>query len=141
MPADLRVSLTRLAALCALVFGVLAMHHVTTETLTGVGAGMGVDAADTASLRQHHGPDQISSSGADPEPAPVHPPEHNSFHMCLAVLLTATLALVVWLLLWTGREQRVRRHRTAGRAGRAGRGPPFAVPTSVFLSLLCVLRV
>ncbi|CAM2800583.1 DUF6153 domain-containing protein [Prescottella defluvii] len=127
------MSFARLAALCALVFGVLAMHHVTTTPLASAAPG-----SDSA----HHTVGHQAGAGPEmPADPPIHPPDHDSFHMCLAVLLAATLALAVWLLLRTAREQRVRPRRASGPAGRAGRGPPFAPSTSVFLSSLCILRV
>ncbi|MGF7121046.1 DUF6153 family protein [Rhodococcus sp. AG1013] len=133
MRAQVRVSFARLAALCALAFGVLAMHHVTTGPLVSTPSG-----ADSA----HHALGHQSGTGSDGSAdAPIHPPDHDSFHMCLAVLLAATLTLAVWLLLRTAREQRVRPRRASGPARRAGRGPPFAPSTSVFLSSLCILRV
>ncbi|GAB2659568.1 DUF6153 family protein [Prescottella soli] len=132
MAGQLRASITRSAALCALVFGVLAMHHVTAAPLGPV-VTVG-----------HHGTQHAtggSESPTDPTPAPGHPGDHPAFHMCLAVLLAATLALAVWLLLRTARVQRVRIHRASGPARRAGRAPPFTPTTSEFLSSLCILRV
>ncbi|MDH6282952.1 DUF6153 family protein [Prescottella agglutinans] len=132
MAGHVRASITRAAALCALVFGVLAMHHVTTAPLGPIAA-VG-----------HHGQEHAmagSESPTDPTPAPGHPTDHPAFHMCLAVLLAATLALAVWLLLRTARAQHVRIHRASGPARRAGRAPPFTPTTSEFLSSLCMLRV
>ena len=128
MSGQLRVTFARLLALCALTLGVLAMHHVTTGTLT------------ESTSTSHHG----SGHAGQPEPAtpdPGHAPDHGAFHLCLAVLVAATLTLAIWLLLRTARAQRVRPRRAAGPGGRAGRGPPFAPTTSAFLSSLCILRV
>jgi len=134
MPGQLRVTFARLVALCALALGVLAMHHVTTGTLADSGSGSA----------SHHGPGLGGDSGpaAPGDPGdPGHAPDHGAFHLCLAVLVAATLTLAIWLLLRTARAQRVRLHRAAGPGGRAGRGPPFARTTSAFLSTLCILRV
>lgn len=132
MPGQLRVTFARLVALCALTLGVLAMHHVTTGTL----------AEPTAS--SHHGPGHDGHPAPDPSGAPDdtgHAPDHGAFHLCLAVLVAATLTLAIWFLLRTARARRIRLPRAAGPAGRAGRGPPFAPTTSAFLSSLCILRV
>ncbi|MFM1723729.1 MULTISPECIES: DUF6153 family protein [Rhodococcus] len=136
MPGQLRVTFARLVALCALALGVLAMHHVTTGTLA--------DSASASGSASHHGPgpggDSAPAAPGDPSD-PGHAPDHGAFHLCLAVLVAATLTLAIWLLLRTARAQRVRLHRAAGPGGRAGRGPPFARTTSAFLSSLCILRV
>jgi len=132
MAGQVRASITRFAALCALAFGVLAMHHVTTAPLGPVAA-VG-----------HHGSEHATGGAAspmDPAPAPDHPTDHLGFHACLAVLLAATLTLAVWLLLRTARAQHVWVHRASGPARRAGRAPPFVPTTSEFLSSLCILRV
>lgn len=129
MPGPLRVTFARLVALCALTLGVLAMHHVTTGTL-----------AEPAVSSQHEAGHR--GQPAQPKPDdPGHAPEHGAFHLCLAVLVAATLTLAVWLLLRTARAQRVRLRRAAGPAGCSGRGPPFHPTTSAFLSTLCILRV
>ncbi len=132
MAGQVRASIIRVAALCALAFGVLAMHHVTTAPL-----------APSAAVG-HHGSEHAtgaSESPMDPAPAPDHPSDHLGFHVCLAVLLAATLTLAVWLLLRTARARHVRIHRASGPARRAGRAPPFVPTTSAFLSSLCILRV
>ncbi|WP_430331659.1 DUF6153 family protein [Rhodococcus sp. ACT016] len=140
MAGQVRASITRFAALCALLFGILAMHHVTTAPLSST--------VSMATAGGGHGAEHASGgtgSPMDTAPAPdhepAHPLNHLGFHMCLAVLLAATLALVVWLLLRTARAQRVQIHRASGPARRAGRAPPFAPTTSEFLSSLCILRV
>lgn len=131
MAGQVRASITRFAALCALVFGILAMHHVT------------IAPVDPPAAAGHHGSEHAggSESPTDQAPAPDHPSDHLGFHMCLAVLLAATLTLAVWLLLRTARAQHVRIHRASGPARRAGRAPPFVPTTSEFLSSLCILRV
>lgn len=129
MPGQLRVTFARLLALCALTLGALAMHHVTTGTL-----------AESAST-SHHGPGHAGSPAPAAPDDSGHPPDHGAFHLCIAVLVAATLTLAIWLLLRTARAQRVRPRRAAGPGGRAGRGPPFAPTTSAFLSSLCILRV
>lgn len=133
MPGRVRASLTRLAALCALVFGVLAMHHVTTGTL---------DVTGSATSAQHADHAVPTSPAADDPPTPAHGRDHAGFHMCLAVLLAAALlAAAVWLLLRTAHSGPARPRRTSGRARGTGRAPPFVPTTSVFLSSLCILRV
>lgn len=131
MPGPVRASITRFAALCALVLGILAMHHV---PATPLGPATG-----------HHGAEHATAAGpAAPTgdaPAPDHQRDPAGLHMCLAVLLAATLALAVALLLRTARSQRLRVRRASGPARRAGRAPPFVPSTSVFLSSLCILRV
>ncbi|QCQ90344.1 DUF6153 family protein [Rhodococcus sp. SGAir0479] len=135
MPGQVRASLTRLAALCALVFGILAMHHVTTGTLGAAGP----------AVSAHHPAEQAApgpSAAADDAPAPAHGRDHAGFHMCLAILLAAALlAVTAWLLLRTARGGPARPRRPSARAGGVGRAPPFARTTSVFLSSLCILRV
>ncbi|PTR30197.1 hypothetical protein C8K36_10245 [Rhodococcus sp. OK519] len=129
MPGQLRVTFARLVALCALTLGVLAMHHVTTGTLSGSAAAF------------QHGSGH-SDHPTQPVPDdPSHTPGHGAFHLCLAVLVAATLTIAIWLLLRTARAQRIRLRRAAGPGQRAGRGPPFAPTTSTFLSTLCILRV
>ena len=131
MPGPVRASITRFAALCALVLGVLAMHHVA--------------AAPLGTATSHHGAEHAMATGPDSPtgdaPGPDLPGDHAGFHMCLAVLLAATLALAVALLLRTARSRRPSVRRGSGPARRAGRAPPFVPSTSVFLSSLCVLRV
>ncbi|WP_137725327.1 DUF6153 family protein [Prescottella subtropica] len=132
MPGARRTSITRFAALCALVFGVLAMHHVTTTPLDPV------PRHDTTHVSVSV---QDSPAPADGTPAPDHGRDHAGFHLCLAVLLAAALALGVWLLLRTARTPRSRPRGPSDPAAGAGRAPPFAPTTSTMLSTLCILRV
>lgn len=134
MSGPVRASITRLAVLCALVFGVLAMHHVTTGTI-----GPTAPAESAHHSSEHTGPTGDASGDA---PAPSPGGHHGGFHMCLAVLLAATvLTITAWLLVRTARARPMRARRAAGPAAHAGRAPPFAPTTSVFLSSLCILRV
>ena len=136
MPGPVRASITRFAALCALVLGILAMHHVP----TGSPSALGPAGAATG----QHGTEHTTAGHASPTgdaPAPDHQHHPAGLHMCLAILLAATLALAVALLLRTARSERLRVRRASGPARRAGRAPPFVPSTSVFLSSLCILRV
>jgi hypothetical protein len=164
----LRVAPQRAALSCALllgalVFGLLAMHHVAAAVQahgspTAVSA-HAVDTRDAGVPSAAHGamtgsesnamapdrPASLPETSAHAAPTDQHPADHGgSHHMlnaCVAVLLSAVLLAMSLIAfgLPSGAGLRMRRGRSA--VTYTGRGPPFAVPTSNRLATLCLLRV
>ncbi len=117
--------------LCALVLGVILMHHTGTGSPGHDGStGHAVSAVSAA----------VSTAQAEP-PADGHPaPGHagDLLHLCLAVLFAAAgLVLTWWLLARAEGPAPVARGRTVKAPARA---PPPRSGRAI-LHLACVLRV
>ncbi|MFI6429942.1 hypothetical protein [Rhodococcus oryzae] len=157
--APQRAALSCALLLGALVFGLLAMHHVAAavkETRQAHGSRVAVSApamdmhgamvrsasTDMAADRQ---PSHAETSAPAAAPSDQQPADHTGGHhmlnACVAVLLSAVLLAMSLIAfgLPSGAGTRMRRGRSA--VTYTGRGPPFAVPTSNRLATLCLLRV
>jgi hypothetical protein len=139
--------LLRVAAVMAVIFGVLLMHSA---PLPGHGAQHPTvaehptPAAPDISAHAHaqpHGPVAVrgdvaavlAGSGCDPDCT-----SHAGLHLCMAVVaIAAALVLARWSTLAAATAQTMPR-RWAMLRRRAGRAPPWTIPT---LAQLSVLRV
>ncbi|MFC7447132.1 hypothetical protein [Rhodococcus daqingensis] len=163
--APQRAALSCALLLGALVFGLLAMHHVAAAVQQGGQAHVPRAATSTPAMDAHlpspaHAamtrstspaiaPDRPTShpeasahaaAPTDQQPAD-HPGGHHMLNACVAVLLSAVLLAMSLIAfgLPSGAGPRIFRGRSA--VARTGRGPPFAAPTSNRLATLCLLRV
>lgn len=124
MPTSTKRTATRWLLLSVLFLGVVGMHHVTTS-------GDLPSAHDVMSTAAHH-----SHSPEHPEPTP----EHDTLHLCMAVLTgAASMLLLMWLLVRTSRPVD-ERPRTTSDWPRAPDHPP-PINGRGLLSSLCVLRL
>ncbi|RZQ62545.1 hypothetical protein EWH70_19490 [Amycolatopsis suaedae] len=117
--------------LCALVLGVIGMHHV-----AGTGGEHGASAG-------HAVVTDLPMPGHDPgqnDPGAPAGSEHDALHLCLAVLGLLGTALLVLALLRGERAPVVTLPRPPGRF----RGPPGGRPPDrrgrIVLTSLCVSR-
>ncbi|SDY86785.1 hypothetical protein SAMN05421504_107239 [Amycolatopsis xylanica] len=118
--------IVRWTLLCALLLGVVAMHHV----VAAHGPGHGVSQVMAAA------PEALTEPVAD-EPGV---PADGMLHLCLAILIAFAAAALTLLALRSRFRSGV---RMAGPAySRAfARAPPAAVSGRVILHLACVLRI
>jgi hypothetical protein len=158
----------RALVVCALVAGVAAMHHVGTATPdvatappTAVAAAAVhslVDAGglSTGAVTDHHagaeparatGPaaaaPAATTAGHPADHAATHGPTgagHDLLHLCLAVVVSAALALLGWLLVRHGVLRWVVRRWSGALPGRALLRPPRAVLGRSLLLSVCVMR-
>jgi hypothetical protein len=156
--APQRAALSCALLLGALVFGLLAMHHVAAAT-QDAGQAHGSASASAPAMNMHAAmarsaspdmaadrlPSHAETSAPVAAPADQQPADHTGGHhmlnACVAVLLSAVLLAMSLIAfgLPSGAGLRMRRGRSA--VTYTGRGPPFAVPTSNRLATLCLLRV
>lgn len=151
----------RALVVCALVAGVAAMHHVGTATpdsevapptaVAGAAAHSLVDlAAAPSGPAGHHHPAVEHADGSASAAAPSttgHVPGHGAtgpgydlLHLCLAVAVSAVLALLGWLLVRGGTLRWVVGRWTSASLRRPLVRPPWVVPGRALLLSVCVLR-
>ncbi|GAA1353065.1 hypothetical protein [Saccharothrix algeriensis] len=148
-------ALVRWALLCALVLGVLGMHHLSGLTHghgpSGGHAAAAVPRADTAPLdtqaaaQRHCCPGPAGAMPSTPGPGampstPDHGGGHDLLaHLCLAVLTAAGVGLLLVLLRRTRRGPAPPARTAVTGAGHPR--PPPPLPTSTRLASLRVLRL
>jgi hypothetical protein len=124
MTGSTRHAVTQWLLLCALLLGVVGMHHLAMSGEMATGHGM-----TQATARHERSPE---------EPAPSS--EHDVLHLCVAVLCAVvSLLLLAWLLVRTTSQRTGRVLRSSAWARPPGRPPP--VGGRALLSSVCVLRL
>jgi hypothetical protein len=124
MTGSTRRAVTQWLLLCALLLGVVGMHHVAMS-------GEMASGRDMTQVTAHH-------QHSPEEPAPS--PEHDVLHLCVAVLCAVvSMLLLAWLLVRTT-SQRTGRAPGSPAWSRAPGHPPPAGGRAL-LSSVCVLRL
>jgi hypothetical protein len=151
----------RALVVCALVAGVAAMHHVGTATPdaevaapTAVAGAAVHSLADVAAAPSgaaaHYHPAAERAAGAAVAAGPTttgHVPGHGAtgpgydlLHLCLAVAVSAVLALLGLLLVRHGTLRWIVGRWTSALLRRPLFRPPRAVPGRALLLSVCVMR-